>query len=293
MLGTYHLSVLYDVMKELQTLQQSEKIYVSLLEHIARALDSDSASFFVADPDNETLKLKACVGPKKSMMELISEEVPLRFTEGLAGWCAKFNQPLLSENVQNEPRFNPRWDALTGYKTRSALCAPISSKDIVFGVIQVLNKRSSAFNRNDQDLVAAIAKQTAIALENTQLYSELRASRLFSEGIIENMTGGFVAMNNAELITHLNSQAEKILRVLSPDVIGRSAEQALRSYPQILEKLAETLKSRQKHSRQEMACERTDKIIFTLGYSTFPIQDKAGNVLGAAIIFQDLTAVSP
>src|SRR5207302_1438165 len=103
----------------------------------------------------------------------------------------KFNQPVLVDNVQSEPRFSPKWDTLTGYKTKSVLCAPISNKDNVLGVIEVLNKKSSVFNRNDQDLVTAIAKQTAIALENSRLYAELNMTKNFSESVLSNLTGGF------------------------------------------------------------------------------------------------------
>ncbi len=291
MLGTYHLTILYEVVKNLHFLYDSEKIYSHLLENIVKALDADAASLYIADARQENLKLKACVGPKKGIIEMISEEMPFPFGEGLAGWAAKFNQALLVENVQNEPRFNPKWDTLTGYKTKSVLCAPISNKDVVLGVIEVLNKRSANFNQNDQDLVTAISKQTAIAIENGRLYTELNYAKNFTDSMISNLTGGFIAMDNNMLITHLNPQAEKVLRLFAPECLGVKASEALKNYPEVIEKLNLTFKTKEKEVRKELSCSRTDKSIITLGYSTFPILDKSQKTLGAGIIFQDLTAL--
>src|SRR3989344_45342 len=208
MLGTYHLTALYELVKDLHFLYETDRIYTYLLENITKTMDSDAATLYVSDPAREVLILKACLGPKKSMMEVISEETRFPFGEGIAGWCAKFNQPAMVENVQNEPRFSSRWDKLTGYKTKTVLAAPISNKDDVLGVIEVLNKKGSGFNQNDQDLITAIAKQTAIALENGRLHRELAYARTFAEGMISNMTRCVIAVEAMATITHIKLAAE-------------------------------------------------------------------------------------
>ncbi len=288
MLGTYHLTILYEVVKDLHFLYDTERIYSHILENIVKALDAESASLYIADPQQEHLFLKACIGPKKSMVEMIAQEMPFEFGEGIAGWCARFNQPMIVENASREPRFNPKWDTLTGYKTKTVLCAPISNKDVILGAIEVLNKKSSTFNQNDQDLVTAIAKQAAIAIENGRLYGELNYAKNFTDSMIVNMAGGFIAMDHEEKITHVNPQAEKVLRIFSPECVGQKADAALKNYPEVLEKLRDTLKTKEKEVRKELTCSRPDKTIFTLGYSTFPIQDKAQKILGAGIMFQEL-----
>ena len=292
MLGTYHLTVLYEVVKDLHFLYDSDRIYVYILENIANALDADAASLYIADAQGEILRLKSCIGPKKTMLEMVSEEVPFPFGEGLAGWCAKINQAVMVENAQTDSRFSPKWDTLTGYKTKSALCAPISNKDNVLGVIEILNKKSSTFNKNDQDLVTAIAKQSAIALENGRLYGELNDAKNLNDSIISNLTGGFIAVDKLEAVTHLNPSAEKILLLSSKNSFGKIASAALKGYPQILERLSACLRTREKEIRKDMTCERPDKLTLKIGYSTFPIEDKSKNVLGAGIIFQDLTGLA-
>src|SRR5581483_6941099 len=89
MLGTYHLSVLYDVLKDLHFLYQSDRIYSYLLENLLKAADADAATLYISDEKRENLIPRACLGPKKQMIEMIAQEIPFPFGKGLCGWCAR------------------------------------------------------------------------------------------------------------------------------------------------------------------------------------------------------------
>lgn len=289
MLGTYHLSILYDILKDLHFLHQSEKIYSYLLENTVKALDSEAASLFVADPKNENLRLRASIGPKKNMLELIAEELPFPYGKGICGWVAKYNQPIIIEDARADSRFNPQVDTLTGYRTKSILCAPLSNKDQVLGVIEILNKKSSAFNKNDMDLVTVIARQAAIALENGRLYTELEAHQNFNESILGNLSGGVIAIDDKWNVTHLNPSAEQILFLSAVQSIGKSVSEVLKNYPSVYKEIVDTLTAKEKKFHQQIACVRTDQSEIQIGYSTFLIQDRLRKLLGAGIIFQNLT----
>ncbi len=173
MLGTYHLTVLYDIMNDLHFLYQPEKIYAYLVENLMKVTNAEAASIFEVDGGKRQLVLRACMGPKREQLKMIAEELPFPLGKGVCGWVAENNQAVLLEDVKKDGRFNSQFDALTGYKTRSILAAPLANKDKVLGVIEIMNKTSAAFNKNDLDLVALIAKHPAIALENGRLYEDL------------------------------------------------------------------------------------------------------------------------
>ena len=78
-------------------------------------------------------------------------------------------QPLLINDVPNDPRFSHQSDA----EIRSSLCAPLVVKDEVVGAIQVINKLYGQFDSDDQALFLSIAASVAAAIENSRLYSEL------------------------------------------------------------------------------------------------------------------------
>lgn len=288
MLGTYHLNTVYEILKNLHFLYQSEKIYAYLLENLVKAVDADAASLFLCNSKSKTLVLKACIGPKKKVFEIIAEELPFPFGKGICGWVAQYAQPVLCGDVQEEHRFNAQLDALTGYKTKSVLCVPIVSIDKVLGVVEILNKKSAVFNKNDMDMVALIASQAAIALENAHLYTELEMTRNFSESILSNLTGGLIAVGADETITHFNPVAEKILLLSSSELVGQKCNEALKAYPAICGEIIKTLKSREKIVRQEMCCRRPDGTSIKIGYSTFAMLDLVRNIIGAGIVFQNL-----
>ena len=87
--------------------------------------------------------------------------------------------------------FDPSFDRKIGYRTKSMIAVPmISAEDDVIGVIQLINKKREPkkklqrpedtleevvpFDQRSEDLLATLASQASIALENALLYDEIR-----------------------------------------------------------------------------------------------------------------------
>ena len=65
----------------------------------------------------------------------------------------------------------PRWDVLSGYRTRSILAAPMKNHlGRTIGVIQVLNKKKGDFTDVDIVILAALATQAAVSIDNSRLF---------------------------------------------------------------------------------------------------------------------------
>lgn len=97
---------------------------------------------------------------------------------GISGYVARIGEPVIVNDVSKDPRFNQMVDTNTGFKTRSVMCAPLIVRDKTIGVIEVLNKLGGAsFNPNDMALLLMLAAQAAIAIENAQLYTDLKDER--------------------------------------------------------------------------------------------------------------------
>lgn len=65
-------------------------------------------------------------------------------------------------------------DEQTKFTTRDMICVPVKSKDKILGVLQAINKKDSVFDDQDKDALLALANQVAIAIENANLYQELK-----------------------------------------------------------------------------------------------------------------------
>lgn len=133
---------------------------------------------------------------------------------------------------------NRSFDERTGYRTHSALTVPmINAKDVVIGVIQLINKKTTPgplrtpedfasrvvpFDKRGEDLCKTLAYQAAIALDNALLYEELRA---VFEGFVE---ASVLAIEARDPTTSGHSRRVADLTVGLAKATERSAEGAYR-----------------------------------------------------------------
>ena len=109
---------------------------------------------------------------------LVGSRIPL--ADGIANWVIKEKEPIVVDDVRNDPRFDGYLDSITGLTTRSLLATPLTVEDSPIGLIQVINKAGGEFNQQDLELLEALTSSAVIAIENARLFeqSEYRAKQL-------------------------------------------------------------------------------------------------------------------
>jgi K+-sensing histidine kinase KdpD len=136
------------------------------VDRAARLLAADGATLFLVDPGSGRLSSKVVRGGK-------AREIRLPAGRGIAGWVARTGRPANVADAYADDRFDPGVDRRTGFRTRSVACAPLADRaGRVIGVIEAIDRRTSAFGGDEERLLAAIASQAAVAIENARLFSE-------------------------------------------------------------------------------------------------------------------------
>ena len=93
---------------------------------------------------------------------------------GLVGTCARNRKPINVPDCYADPRFDSAMDKRSGYRTRCMLTLPlVDHKDVLVGVMQVLNKADGVFNAEDEALATVLAAQCAIALQRVRMTEAL------------------------------------------------------------------------------------------------------------------------
>lgn len=148
-----------------------DRLLQLIREETERALNADRCTVFLYDSETSELWSRVASGIEQT------EEIRFPAHQGLAGYVVKTGEILNVQNAYEDPRFNPDVDRQTGYRTTSMLCIPMRNrKGDIIGVFQVLNKKNTIFQRTDEELLLAIASNAGIALENAQLYRELKVT---------------------------------------------------------------------------------------------------------------------
>ena len=115
--------------------------------------------------------------------------------------------------------------------------------------------------------------------------SILQKLETFHKHVVENIPSGIVTVDTKGRVSLINETAWSILGVGKEDVTGRPVEEVLAGMDQRTPPPGFPLK------RPEIVFRRSDGAEIFLGFSSSPMKDANGAVIGSVVIFQDLTPV--
>jgi diguanylate cyclase (GGDEF)-like protein len=174
-----HLS---DIRKELdffvemsRTLTSSLELHEVLGAIIKKAknlIKAETWTILLIDEETGDLVFDKSTGKKEGRRKPRKER--LKLGEGIAGWVAQEQIPVIVPDVSKDPRFRARLDAKTDLKTHSLMCVPIRNKGNILGVLEIVNKTNDEpFTKDNLDLLLRIVDHAAIAIERAALYQKM------------------------------------------------------------------------------------------------------------------------
>lgn len=172
-----------------------------IVDTTTEVLNCDRATLYLLDADG-VLVSHVTIGDEL-------REIRMDVGEGIAGHVAKTGRPLRIKDAYRDQRFDPSWDQKSGYRTKSILAVPLRNREgRIVGVLQVLNKtaaeeRAQVFTPYDKELLAALAAQTAVALEKDALFISLRAKNELLQQTTERLER---TLCDLELLLQLETQ---------------------------------------------------------------------------------------
>lgn len=147
-----------------------------LLKRVAleteKALNAEKCSVFLYEAETNSLWARTDEDQTNNHYQAL---------DTISGYVVKTGQSLNITDAKEDPRFKSHShqcchsDAHQHIEIQTMLCIPMKNrKDQMLGVIQVINKKEDVFHRSDEELLSAIAASAGVALENAELYSELK-----------------------------------------------------------------------------------------------------------------------
>ncbi|HET8811653.1 MAG TPA: GAF domain-containing protein [Gaiella sp.] len=143
-----------------------EETYRALLQSIvdvARAIfDAEASSVFLYDEDADELVFEAVSGQGGDT--LVGTRFPS--STGIAGFALVTRQPLVVDDLSNDPRFSRDRAASTGYVPTSIVASPLLHDERALGVLSVLDRNDERpFGVAELELLSRFSTQAAIGLD--------------------------------------------------------------------------------------------------------------------------------
>jgi serine phosphatase RsbU (regulator of sigma subunit) len=161
------IKTLLKVSSKITTILDLPALLTQLLEIIFEELPSDRGSILLFDGETRRLRTMASKSRKEGT------NVKVRISKTIVKEVLKSKETLLSADAQSDARFNMGL-SIVEEEIRSAICAPLVRNDKILGIIHLDTfEQARAFNKDDCDLLTAIAMQAALAIENARLVKEM------------------------------------------------------------------------------------------------------------------------
>ena len=119
-----------------------------------------------------------------------SLEIPVIDPESVEGTVMIKGNPVLTSDIRDVwERMHPLNRELASMvQAKSFISVPLKVKDVVLGSLTVDRTQEHTLTKDDLELIVTLASQVAIALDNTQAYSEIEALNLGLEARVHDRT---------------------------------------------------------------------------------------------------------
>jgi sigma-B regulation protein RsbU (phosphoserine phosphatase) len=147
-----------------------------ILNKLVETISAERGTLYLIDNERGELWSKILMEDSH-----VLPEIRVKVGEGIAGRVAETGDILNIEDAYSHPLFNPNFDAITGFTTRSILAVPMRNpQQELIGVVQLLNKIGGPFTQPDARLLTAMASQAAIAIEHARLHEQELEAKLIA-----------------------------------------------------------------------------------------------------------------
>jgi GAF domain-containing protein/FixJ family two-component response regulator len=163
------LNTLTQIATAISSARSTDEMLKTSMKGVTELLQVEAGSLLLVDESAGELEFKITMHGRTDKLS----HFRLKLGQGIAGWVAEHGEPLLVDDVREDPRHEARMAEAIGFEARSILCVPLQVQDRTAGVIEVINKLGrggdTRFSGHDQQILTTLASFIAAALESTRL----------------------------------------------------------------------------------------------------------------------------
>ena len=172
------LKAILEISRALSTELKIDMVAPKILDSLMELFPQAERLFLVlVDPETKRLVRKAFKyrAAKKSIFSTVipADEVPMSISRSIVNHVLGQKKAVLSQDAGADKNL-PTSASIADLKIRSVMCVPLLTPDReALGIIQLDTSDRKQFAQEDLDVLAAVACQAAIAIQNAQMHESL------------------------------------------------------------------------------------------------------------------------
>ena len=161
------LNLYQSVSSSLSYIGDLQELLTMITGIVTSELLCEESSVLLYDEANNEFEFFTAFG--ETGMELVTLRFPA--DKGIAGRALRERKTQVVNNVQSDPDFYGNIDEEHDFKTKSLIAAPLIAGDELVGVLNAINKiETKFFDKDDDQILSAIADEVALAVKNARLF---------------------------------------------------------------------------------------------------------------------------
>jgi GAF domain-containing protein len=145
-----------------------------VLDKAQSVADAEAGAILLYNPETNRLEFEVALGEKGGLIQSLRPKMSLDLGQGIAGTVAQTRRVEWVADATRDSRVARSVDATTGFVTQNILCAPLTIRDRLIGVAEVMNlAHPELCGPDDLEIFEAFCRQVAIAIENARLHKVL------------------------------------------------------------------------------------------------------------------------
>ena len=198
----FELTSLFDMAGDAHLQEDLDPLLETVTRRLLSCLEADRTSILLLDPESQELRCRAASGSDSGIVR----DCRITVGEGISGWVAQNNEPLILNDEDTLRRFAT--ETRPGRDLRTAMSIPLSSRGHALGVLNVSRMGGDRpFTPADARLLTTFAEHIAAAIhriddlivmererrgidrENRDALARSRAKEVFLEAANEDLRG--------------------------------------------------------------------------------------------------------
>jgi signal transduction histidine kinase len=168
--ANHNLALLNAMSQRFAATLDLDEILDLLMQAVTETVGTEGCTVWLRDNERQDIVCRAALRDEY-YRNLI--DIRMEFGQGIVGWVAERGESLIVPCVADDPRFSAAIDEKLGFETSAVLAVPLRVRDMIIGVVELVNKVNNQFDMDDQIMLETLVAPAAIAIDNARMVDEL------------------------------------------------------------------------------------------------------------------------